>query len=91
MLQIPLRGPGQIGWPYRFALVRLDERIERSPVGEGGIERMHFADACASLWTEGELVAIEDLVLHEVSHDARTPTHELTTAPDILKTRRRKR
>ncbi|MES0150176.1 RHE_PE00001 family protein [Mesorhizobium sp. M0012] len=38
------------------ALARLDERLARSPVREGFIERQHFADAAAALWLEGELV-----------------------------------
>ncbi|WP_184500012.1 MULTISPECIES: RHE_PE00001 family protein [Rhizobium] len=71
------------------ALTRLDERIARSPVGAGFIERSHFADACASLWIDGELVHLEDLVLHDATRDIRTPTHELTIARDILRTRRR--
>jgi hypothetical protein len=71
------------------ALTRLDERIARSPVGQGWIERMHFADACASLWIDGELVHLEDLVLHDATRDIRTPTHELTIARDVLRTRRR--
>lgn len=71
------------------ALARLDERIARSPVGSGFLERAHFADACASLWVDGELVSLEDLVLHDAAHDIRTPTHELTIAADVLKTRRR--
>lgn len=71
------------------ALVRLDERIARSPVGEGFLERAHFADACASLWIDGELVHLEDLVLHDAGHDIRTPTHELTIARDVLRSRRR--
>ncbi|MBY5466336.1 RHE_PE00001 family protein [Rhizobium leguminosarum] len=71
------------------ALTRLDERIARSPVGEGWMERTHFADACASLWIDGELVHLEDLVLHDATKDIRTPTHELTIARDVLKTRRR--
>ncbi|MBY3068296.1 DUF1612 and helix-turn-helix domain-containing protein [Rhizobium laguerreae] len=71
------------------ALTRLDERIARSPVGEGWIERTHFVDACASLWIDGELVHLEDLVLHDATKDVRTPTHELTIARDVLKTRRR--
>lgn len=50
---------------------------------------MHFADACASLWIDGELVHLEDLVLHDATRDIRTPTHELTIARDVLKTRRR--
>lgn len=71
------------------ALTRLDERIARSPVGQGWIERTHFADACASLWIDGELVHLEDLVLHDATRDIRTPTHELTIARDVLRTRRR--
>ncbi|MBO0145073.1 DUF1612 and helix-turn-helix domain-containing protein [Agrobacterium sp. Ap1] len=70
-------------------LTRLDERIASSPVGEGWIERTHFTDACASLWIDGELVHLEDLVLHDATKDIRTPTHELTIARDVLKTRRR--
>ncbi|MBY5461276.1 DUF1612 and helix-turn-helix domain-containing protein [Rhizobium leguminosarum] len=72
-----------------IALTRLDERIARSPVGQGWIERAHFADACASLWIDGELVHLEDLVLHDATKDIRTPTHELTIACDVLRIRRR--
>jgi hypothetical protein len=71
------------------ALTRLDERIARSPVGEGFVERSHFTDASASLWIDGELVHLEDLVLHDATKDIRTPTHELTIARDVLRTRRR--
>ncbi|MBB5553664.1 hypothetical protein GGI60_005896 [Rhizobium lentis] len=70
-------------------LARLDERIARSPVGAGWIERTQYADACASLWIDGELVHLEDLVLHDDTRDIRTPTHELTIARDVLRTRRR--
>ena len=70
-------------------MTRLDERIARSPVGQGWIERSHFADAAASLWIDGELVHLEDLVLHDAGADIRAPTHELTIARDVLKTRRR--
>ncbi len=71
------------------ALARLDERIASSPVGAGLIERLHFADACASLWLDGELVEMEDLVLHEAARDIRSPSHQLTIARDVLQTRRR--
>lgn len=71
------------------ALTRLDERIARSSVGAGFLERQNFADACASLWIDGELVHLEDLVLHDATKDIRTPTHELTIARDVLRTRRR--
>ncbi|MBY5637865.1 DUF1612 and helix-turn-helix domain-containing protein [Rhizobium leguminosarum] len=72
-----------------IGLARLDERIARSPIGAGWIERQNFADACASLWIDGELVHLEDLVLHDATRDIRTPTHELTIARDVLRTRRR--
>jgi hypothetical protein len=71
------------------ALARLDERIARSKVGQGFLERTQFTDACASLWIDGELVHLEDLVLHDATRDIRTPTHELTIARDVLRTRRR--
>ncbi|KAB2706053.1 hypothetical protein FHW20_004254 [Ochrobactrum intermedium] len=71
------------------ALARLDERLAPSPVGTGLIERLHFADACASLWLDGELVEMEDLVLHEAARDIRSPSHQLTIARDVLQTRRR--
>ncbi|WP_413708574.1 RHE_PE00001 family protein [Rhizobium sp. Rhizsp82] len=71
------------------ALCRLDERIARSAVGAGVLERQNFADACASLWLDGELVHLEDLVLHDAGADVRAPTHELTIARDVLRSRRR--
>lgn len=72
-----------------IALTRLDERIDGSPVGQGWIKRQNFADACASMWIDGEPVHLEDLVLHDATKDIRTPTHELTVARDVLRTRRR--
>lgn len=71
------------------ALCRLDERIARSAVGAGLLERQNFADACASLWLDGELVHLEDFVLHDAGADVRAPTHELTIARDVLRSRRR--
>jgi hypothetical protein len=71
------------------ALVRLDERLARSPVREGWLGRVQFHDAAAALWLDGELVAIEDLVLHDAHMDLRTPTHQLTRAHEVLRLRRR--
>jgi len=71
------------------ALVRLDERLKQSPLGPGCLERLHFQDACASLWVDGELVHLEDLVLHDASRDVRSPTHELTIAHAVLRARRK--
>lgn len=55
------------------ALSRLDERIFCSPVGAGFLECQIFADACASLWIDCELVHVEDLVLHDATRDIRPP------------------
>ncbi|MBQ0707620.1 MULTISPECIES: RHE_PE00001 family protein [unclassified Ochrobactrum] len=70
------------------ALVRLDERLSRSPIREGMIERMHMHDAVASMWLEGELVHLEDLVLHDALMDSRMPSHALTVAHAVLRMRR---
>ena len=71
------------------ALARLDERAARHPVAEGFRERGQFFDAAAALWVAGELVHVEDLVLHDSHMDARAPSHELTIAHAVLRTRRR--
>ncbi|MCG2633123.1 MULTISPECIES: RHE_PE00001 family protein [Bradyrhizobium] len=71
------------------ALARLDERLAKSPIRDGWISRTHFTDACATLWLEGELVHLEDLVLHDAGMDVRAPTHELSRARDVLRARRR--
>ena len=70
-------------------VARLDERLAKSPIRDGAISRTHFADACASLWLNGELVHLDDLVLHDAGMDVRTPTHELTRAHAVLRARRR--
>ncbi|RVC85694.1 hypothetical protein EN739_34715, partial [Mesorhizobium sp. M2A.F.Ca.ET.017.03.2.1] len=70
-------------------MARLDERVHKSPVRDGFVERSHFADAAAALWLDGELVHVEDLVLHDAHMDIRTPTHELTRAHAVLRARRR--
>ncbi len=71
------------------ALARLDERLRTSPIRDGWIARTHFSDAAAALWLEGELVHLEDLVLHDARMDIRAPTHELTRAHTVLRARRR--
>ncbi len=70
-------------------LARLDERVLRHAVADGFRERGHFFDAAGALWVGGELVHVEDLVLHDARMDARTPTHELTIAHAVLRVRRR--
>ena len=70
------------------ALARFDERLRTSPIRDGVVARLDFADACACLWLAGELVTPEDLVLHDAERDLRMPTHALTQAHTILRTRR---
>jgi hypothetical protein len=91
------RIPDPLPWPQlagplataEDALARLDERLAKSPIREGWTARTHFLEACASLWLEGELVHLEDLVLHDAGRDIRSPTHELIRAHAVLRTRRR--
>lgn len=71
------------------SLARLDERAARHAVAEGFRERGQFFDAAAALWVAGELVHVEDLVLHDLHMDARAPSHELTIAHAVLRVRRR--
>ena len=71
------------------ALARFDERLRTSPIRDGVIARLDFADACACLWLAGELVTAEDLVLHDAERDLRMPSHALTQAHTVLRSRRR--
>lgn len=70
------------------ALTRLDERLARSPIHDGMVQRLHMHDAVASMWLEGELVHLEDLVLHDALMDNHTPSHALTVAHSVLRMRR---
>jgi hypothetical protein len=91
--QIPDPLPwAQLAGPLAAAedsLARLDERLAKSPVRDGWVARTHYTDAAACLWLAGELVHLEDLVLHDAGMDIRAPTHELTRARAVLRTRRR--
>ena len=71
------------------ALARLDERLRASPIRAGWVSRTHFSDACASLWIEGGLAHLEDLVLHDAQMNARAPTAEIVRAARVLAARRR--
>ncbi|MGY3581951.1 hypothetical protein ACVIGB_001126 [Bradyrhizobium sp. USDA 4341] len=71
------------------AVVRLDERMARDEaMAAGSQSRAHFREACAALWLEGELVHLEDLVLHDAGMDIRAPTTEIVRAAAILRARR---
>ncbi len=71
--------------------MRVDERLARAePVlADGARARAHLRDAQAALHLDGELVALEDLVLHEAAMDVRRPTLALGRAVAVLADRRR--
>lgn len=70
-------------------MARLDERVARSDVGGGFAQRSDFHEAVSNMWVAGELVHLEDLVLHDARMDVRTQTHELVIAHRIVRARRR--
>jgi Protein of unknown function (DUF1612)/HTH DNA binding domain len=71
------------------ALARLDQLLATSPIRHGWAARTDFTDACASLALQGDLVLLEDLVLHDASRDRHAPSQDLTRAHAVLRTRRR--
>ncbi len=72
------------------SLTRADERLRRTPALEDGVRsRSHLFETCASMALDGDLVHLEDLVLHDAGTDRRAPTHELTRAARFLALRRR--
>jgi hypothetical protein len=73
-----------------LALVRLDERLARSePVLADGVHaRGHLFEAQALAHLSGELVSLEDLVLHDVGMDVRAPSTGVVRAARILNQRR---
>ena len=71
------------------ALARLDQHLATSPIRHGWTARTDFADACSSLALQGDLVLLEDLVLHDAGRDRHVPSQELTRAHAVLRTRRR--
>jgi len=67
---------------------RLDE-LTRLPLGKGLSGRLEFQEACAWSWNCGELVHLEDLVLHDASLSVRAPDHELAATHSVLRRWRR--
>lgn len=78
------------------ALARLDERLAASdrdaaePVLADGVRaRAHMLEAQALAHLAGELVGMEDLVLHDAGMDVRMPSTGVVRAAAILAERRR--
>lgn len=71
--------------------MRLDERLARSePVLADGVRaRSHLFEAQALTHLSGELVGLEDLVLHDAGMDVRAPSTGVVRAARILTERRR--
>jgi Protein of unknown function (DUF1612)/HTH DNA binding domain len=70
------------------AVARLDERVRHHPLAAGWAERAHFAEACAALWLEGDLVHLEDLVLRDAGMDVRMAADGTNRAMTVLRARR---
>lgn len=79
-----------------MALARLDERLASydrdtaEPVLADGVRaRAHMLEAQALAHLAGELVGLEDLVLHDAGMDVRMPSTGVVRAASILAERRR--
>lgn len=72
-----------------LALVRLDERLARSePVLADGVRaRSHLFEAQALVHLSGELVSLEDLVLHDAGMDVHAPSTGVVRAARIVRER----
>jgi Protein of unknown function (DUF1612)/HTH DNA binding domain len=73
-----------------LALVRLDERLARSEhvLADGVRARAELFEAQALAHLSGELVSLEDLVLHDAGMDVRAPSTGVVRAARILTERR---
>jgi len=70
---------------------RLDARVQTCGFAEGWAARIDFAEANAWGWTSGEIVDMEDLVLHDAEMDARLPDQALRATFGVVRARRRAR
>ncbi len=73
------------------AVSRLDARVQTCPFAEGWAARVDFAEASAWGWTSGEIVDLEDLVLHDAEMDARLPDQALRATYGLVRARRKAR
>ena len=70
---------------------RLDARAQTCPFAEGWAARVDFAEANAWGWVSGEIVDMEDLVLHDAQMDARLPDQALRATHGLVRARRKAR
>ena len=84
-----MRPRRHVGRALKRDEVRLDERLATSPIAGAFCARTHLHDAAAALFLDGELIHLDDLVLHDAAADIRSPTHALTQAHAALRARRK--
>lgn len=65
-------------------IARLDERLRKSAVASGAVERAFYREAIARMHLEGELVHLDDLVLLDDGSLGRRNSAELSRAFHIL-------
>ncbi|WP_454719129.1 DUF1612 domain-containing protein [Caulobacter segnis] len=70
---------------------RLDARAQTCPFAAGWAARVDFAEAAAWGWVSGEIVDMEDLVLHDAEMDARLPDQALRATYGLVRARRKAR
>ena len=70
---------------------RLDARAQTCPFSEGWAARVDFAEANSWGWVSGEIVDMEDLVLHDAQMDARLPDQALRATYGVVRARRKAR
>ena len=68
---------------------RLDARVQTCPFADGWAARIDFAEASAWGWLSGEVVDMEDLVLHDAQMDVRLPDQALRATHGLVRARRK--
>ncbi len=70
-------------------LGRLEGRLAGSSFQQGWLERMALKEAASYAWNQGEIVPLDDLVLHDALMDVHPPSLALTAAHAMLRMRRK--
>lgn len=70
---------------------RVDARAQTCAFADGWAARIDFNEAYAWGWVTGEIVDMEDLVLHDAQMDARLPDQALRATHAVVRARRKAR
>jgi hypothetical protein len=71
------------------AITRLDERLRACAFAGGWAARLDFIEAVAWGWNSGDIVSMEDLVLHDHDMDRRLPERALWSTFALVRARRK--